>query len=114
MDHSFLWSLEQRLWLEGASAYEELLHPNCLMVFPGVGLMSADDVLESLKGAPRWRSVEMSSRRTNALGDDAALLAYKAEALRDEAARYVCFCSSTYVQEDGRWRIVHHQQTAAG
>ncbi len=34
MDDEIAWKSEQRLWLEGISAYEELLDPCCLMVFP--------------------------------------------------------------------------------
>ena len=62
MDDAAAWALAERFWLEGSSVYDTLLGPECLMAFSGIGVMRAANVLDSLKGAPRWASVEMTSR----------------------------------------------------
>ena len=111
MDEAAAWALEERLWLEGASVYDELLDPACVMVFPGIGALRAAEILESLKIAPRWDAVRLSNRTLARPGEALLVLAYRAEGHRAGAAPYRCLCSSTY-RADGRdWRIVQHQQT---
>ena len=114
MDDAQAWSLEERFWTEGASVYDALLDPACLMAFPGVGVMRAADVLESLKGAPRWASVEMTGRAVGRAGG-VVVLGYAAEGRREGAAPYRCLCTSTYRRTDGgAWKLVQHQQTPVG
>ena len=47
-------------------------------------------------------------RRT---GNEAAVLAYRAEAARPDGAPHRALCSSSYVQQAGDWWLVQHQQT---
>ncbi len=108
------WALEQRFWLEGAGVYDGLLDPACLMAFPGMGVMRAADILESLKGAPRWASVEMTDRTVGRAGEAVIVLGSTAEGRREGAAPYRAFCTSTYRDEGGTWKLVQHQQTLAG
>ena len=115
MDDAQAWALEERFWTEGGSVYDGLLDPACLMAFPGMGVMRAADILESLKGAPRWASVEMADRAVGRAGDGVLVLGYTAEGRREGAAPYRCFCTSTYRRADGSaWKLVQHQQTPAG
>ncbi|MCV0397118.1 MAG: nuclear transport factor 2 family protein [Rhizobiaceae bacterium] len=105
------WRSEERLWLEGAGAYEELLHPECVMVFmEPVGIMTGQAIPESLAGAPRWDGVEMEARTRVDGGPDVVVLAYRAKATR-RGETYQALCSSTYVRSDGNWVILQHQQT---
>nr|WP_274607283.1 nuclear transport factor 2 family protein [Paracraurococcus ruber] len=90
-----------------------MLDPACLMAFPGLGVMRAADVLESLTQAPRWASVTMTDRSVGRAGDAVLVLGYTAEGKRDGAGPYRCFCTSTYRADDGRWTLVQHQQTMA-
>jgi hypothetical protein len=113
MDGQAIWELEERFWLEGSSVYDDLLDPACLMVFPGMGVMRSADVLESLRHAPRWASVEMSERSLGRAGEQVIVLGYTAEGRRDGAVPYHCFCTSTYRLDGGRWKLVQHQQTMA-
>lgn len=114
MDDGQAWALERRLWLEGSGIYDALLDPACLMAFPGMGVLRAADVLDSLKGAPRWASVAMADRTVGRAGEDVVVLGYTAEGFREGAAPYRCFCTSTYRRDGGAWRLVQHQQTTAG
>jgi hypothetical protein len=114
MDEGAIWALEERFWLEGSSVYDVLLDPACLMAFPGMGVMRAADVLDSLKQAPRWASVAMTGRSLGRAGEHVLVLGYTAEGRRDGAAPYRCFCTSTYRADGERWRLVQHQQTLAG
>lgn len=114
MDDRQIWTLEERLWLEGSGIYDALLDPACLMAFPGMGVMRAADVLDSLKSAPRWASVVMSDRTVGWAGDNVLVLGYAAEGRRDGVAPYRCFCTPTCRRDGGGWRLVQHQQTMAG
>jgi hypothetical protein len=113
VDNEAAWVLEERFWLEGSTIYDTLLDPECLMAFPSLGVMRAGDVLDSLKGAPRWASVEMTVRTTGRPSDAVLVLGYKAEGQRDGAEPYLAlaFCTSTYRQDQGTWKLVQHQQT---
>jgi hypothetical protein len=64
-------------------------------------------IAESLKGAPRWRSVRMTERRTARPSGEVTVLAYRARAEREGQAPYDASCTSTWV--DGK--LVQHQQT---
>ena len=59
--------------------------------------------LEGLPGA-------LSDERVLPLGDDAAVVAYRATATRDDVT-YTALFNSTYVREAGEWRLAVHQQT---
>jgi hypothetical protein len=113
LDDAAVWTLERRFWLEGSSVYDELLDPACLMAFPGIGVMRAADVRDSLAGAPRWASVDMTDRAIGRAGEGVIVLAYAAEGRREGAAPYRCFCTSTYRNDRGTWKLIQHQQTLA-
>jgi hypothetical protein len=113
MEDAAAFALEERFWLEGSIVCDELLDPACVMAFPGIGVMRAADILESLKGAPRWASVEMTDRAIGRAGHGVIVLGYTAEGRREGAAPYHCFCTSTYRADSGTWKLVQHQQTIA-
>lgn len=114
MDEDVAWRLEERFWLEGTTVYDTLLDPECLMAFPGMGVMRAAELLDSLKGAKRWTSIEMTERALGRPGDAVLVLGYTALGRRDGAAPYLAFCTSTYRRDQGMWKLVQHQQTLAG
>lgn len=114
MEDRAAWRLEERFWLEGSTVYDTLLDPECLMAFPGMGVMRAADVLDSLKSASRWASVAMTDRTIGRPGDAVLVLGYKAAGRRDGAEPYTAFCTSTYRRDEGTWKLVQHQQTLAG
>ena len=114
MDDKAMWALEERFWVAGSSAYDELLDPACLMALPGMGVMRAPAILDGLKGASRWASVQMTDRAITRAGETLIVLGYTAEGHRDGAEPYRCFCTSTYKAGRERWKLVQHQQTIAG
>ncbi len=113
MTDAEFWQIERSLWLGGADAFRDRLAADCVMVFPEpAGIMTGPAIIEGIAAAPRWSRVELSGltlRRFEA----AAVLAYRAEAVRTAEAPYLALCSSTYVQEAGVWRLAQHQQTSA-
>lgn len=113
MNDEMAWRFEERLWLDGVSAYEEILDPACLMAFPGIGVMGYAAVLEGLVGAERWTTVNMTERTVNRAGNHVVVLGYTAEGQREGAQLYRCFCTSTYGAVGEDWKMVQHQQTLA-
>lgn len=111
MKDEIAWKTEQRLWLEGISAYDEILDPSCLMAFPGMGVLDFSAIIEGLKGASRWTDVKMSDRILSRAGNNVVVLGYTAEGRRENAHPYRCFCTSTYRAEGRSWKLVQHQQT---
>lgn len=110
-----IWRNEERLWLEGPEAYDELLHELCVMVFPApVGVLQGDAIIESLRGVPRWQSFAMTQRLLREPNSDTVVLAYRADGQRHGSAPYRAYCSSSYVRRGDRWQMTHHQQTSAG
>jgi hypothetical protein len=95
-----------------ADFYERVLHDDVLMLLPG-GLVIDDRaaVIDSMRGAP-WDSYELSDERVVPLGDDSAIVAYRATANRG-GTDYTALFASTYVRVDGSWRLAVHQQTPA-
>lgn len=106
------WEMERRLWLEGVLAYEDLMAVQCIMVFAPMGIMQRDSILKSLRNAPRWSSVNFAEQ-AEILSEHVAMLAYRAEASREDAEPYYALCTSTYIREGGEWHLAQHQQTPA-
>ena len=57
-----------------------------------------------------WEDVELRELVVVPLGDDAAVLAYRARAAR-AGETYDTFASSSYVRREGTWQLALHQQT---
>lgn len=106
-----LWTIEQRLWLDGVEAYEELMATECVMAFGPTGILRNDAIVESIRQAPRWSDVELLDRAEVHHGRDIAVLAYRAHGERITGPAYEAVCTSTYIRENDKWRIAQHQQT---
>jgi hypothetical protein len=113
MNDEVAWKTEERLWLEGVEAYDEIVDPACLMAFPSMGVLQVAAIRKGLEGASRWRSVAMTGRTISRAGDDIVVLGYTAEGQREGANPYLCFCTSTYRAGVEGWKLVQHQQTLA-
>jgi hypothetical protein len=112
MTDAEFWETERGLWLGGGDALRRWVPPECLMVFPEpVGILTGTTVVETIAPAPRWQRVELLGPVLRRTGTAAAVLAYRAEAVRKNGEGYVALCSSTYVHEAGAWWLVQHQQT---
>ena len=112
-----LLALENAFW-EGATdadLYREAVADDAVFVFPyGVGAMDKQMVIYAIGANDEdWLSHELTSVQVVPLGDDAAVIAYKAEAERPDDEPFKAWVSSTYVRRDGRWLLAFHQQTLA-
>ena len=104
--------MEEAFWLQGIEAYRRDMRDDAVMVFPKpTGVLMGHEILDALETAPRWREVAMSERRILRAGSEVAVLIYRALAKRDGTG-YEALCSSSYASDDdGGWKLVHHQQT---
>jgi len=106
-----LWEMEEGFWMDGPEFYENSMASNARMVFPApVGILAGPEIIEGLRQAPRWNSVEFDHQTETELGDT-AVLAYEASGHRDGAEDYRALCASTYVCSNGKWLLLSHQQT---
>jgi hypothetical protein len=106
------WSLEQALWTGGVETYERTLAPRALTVVPAErGLLDRAATMDASRSAPRWSRVEMLERRDMRPRADIIVLAYRAEATREDGDAYRAWCSSVYMRERDGWRLALHQQT---
>lgn len=105
-----LWTLEERLWLEGAAGHRALMHPDCVMAFPGAGILRGAAILKGLEGAAPWRRVTLSAQ-AETRHPGIAVLAYRAEAWRDGAEPWRALCTSVWRQGDSGWQLIQHQQS---
>lgn len=108
-----MWQIERRLWLDGPSFYAGTMDEACIMAFDRMGVMKAKAVLDSLQLAPRWEDVDMTEKAIGRGGGGVIVLGYRAQAWRDDADRYACYCTSTYRKDGDRWLLIQHQQTPA-
>ena len=114
MTHDEAWRAEERFWFGGAEHFRQALDPACVMAFPApAGIMQGAGIAESLAGAPRWSSLDMTERHVARPAPDLLVLAYKARGFRDGVVPYLAYCTSTYRRDGGGWRLVQHQQTPA-
>ena len=106
-----LWDIERRLWLEGENFFAEHMTEDAVMVFPEpVGILRGDAILQGLRGAPRWTSVDAANLEA-VKRRDLAVLAKRAFGKSEGRAPYEALCMSTYERRRGDWRIAGHQQT---
>jgi hypothetical protein len=106
------WTVEELFWTGGEEHYGRMLDDECIMVFPApAGVIAGPDIALSLKNAPRWSSVEMTDKQVRRPSPDVMVLAYRAEATRQDAHPYGAYCTSTYRRDADRRRLIQHQQT---
>ena len=116
-DRETLLDLEHAAWRalssDGDAAvafYRDVLADDVLMLLPGgMVIDDRDQVLESMSGAP-WTAFELADERVVDLTPDSAVVAYRATAVRD-GGEYTALFNSTYVRDDGAWKLAVHQQT---
>jgi Domain of unknown function (DUF4440) len=115
--HSDLIELEHSAWQALSSSgdaaskfYEDTLASRVLMLLPG-GMVIDDrnQVIDSMRGDP-WDEFELADERVLPLSDDSAVVAYRGRARRGDM-NYEALFNSTYVRENGSWRLALHQQT---
>ncbi len=97
----------------GRKFYASVLRDDALMLFAGgMRIAGRERILESL-GAQPWESFHIEQPEVISLSADAAVLVYSVTARRKQTDPYRALVSSTYVREQGAWRLVVHQQSAS-
>src|SRR4051794_14451242 len=95
--------------LGGRAFYDGILTTDAAMVFPGAVLDRAQS-LDAIASADPWSEYRIEDPRLVELGETAALLTYRAEAVRN-GAPYRAMMTTAYVRDRDRWRVALHQQT---
>ena len=94
--------------------YARNLTDDALLVFAEMGAMDKDACVQAVSGSPgnpagaSWR---VEDARLVTLSADAALLAYRAEAVRPGGEQASILVASAYVRQGGAWKLAFHQQT---
>jgi hypothetical protein len=110
-DEDDLWSLEERFWTEGADSARHMTAKDAVFVlsYPS-GILRGDALWQESSVAQRWRSVVMTERYFKQ-EKGVAVLAYRVSAERHDIPLYEALCTSSYLQDDGKWLRIVHQQT---
>ncbi|WP_085309900.1 hypothetical protein [Planktotalea arctica] len=106
-----LWNLEERFWTSGAESARNMTAKDAVFVFPyPVGILRGDALWREADVAQRWRTVVMSERHISRQVN-IAVLAYRVSAERSDLPIYEALCTSTYLNDEGTWLRLSHQQT---
>jgi Domain of unknown function (DUF4440) len=94
--------------------YERVLDDTVVFLLPG-GLHMYDRVavVDAMTGAT-WDWYRIDDAHVRPLGDDVAVVHYRAAAQRGEAPVFEALMASTYVRRPDGWRLAVHQQTPTG
>jgi Domain of unknown function (DUF4440) len=114
MTSTDLMELERAFWLQGEDFFAKSLAANAVMVFPEPpGVLTDGEIIQSLRGVPRWSAVEIQLLAHRDQGD-LRIISYRAEASREGDPPYCALCSSVYAKVGGDWKLCLHQQTPLG
>ncbi|SFA69295.1 hypothetical protein SAMN05421688_0108 [Poseidonocella pacifica] len=106
-----LWDLEERFWTQGADSARHATAKDAVFVLPfPAGILQGDALWREKEIAQRWRSVTMTERFIS-FKSIIAVLAYHVAAERSDEPFYQALCTSTYLNDDGKWLRLAHQQT---
>lgn len=95
----------------GGEHYQRAMTRDALMIVEGA-VLSRDEILAAFRSTPPWDSYELHEPAVIRLGDHAGVLVYRAVARRGDDTANLRM-STTYLYDDGAWRVAAHQQTPA-
>jgi hypothetical protein len=95
---------------EGGRYYREHLTDDALMAFP-FGVLTREATIEAMESAPPWERYEIADPQAVALSDDSAIVVYEVVAQRPGEETYSAVISTTFVRDDGVWKVAFHQQS---
>ena len=90
--------------------YDRVLAEQVLMLLPGDTVLTERAATVEAMDGPPWSTFDLGEPRVIPLGPDAAVVAYRVSATRDDQA-YTALCASTYRREADGWKLAVHQQT---
>ncbi|WP_378949340.1 hypothetical protein [Paracoccus sp. R86501] len=105
-----LWNLEEGFWTNGLKNARATTAANAVMIVPyPPGILQGDLIWDHLERNTGWRSVSMVERSAVRHGD-IVILTYQVSAEKPAIPIYEALCASTYLQDEGRWLRISHQQ----
>ena len=113
MNDSRVWEFEESLWTGSAEHYRKSIESECLMVLPEPPyVIAGQQAIDAVSATPRWARVALTQQQIKRPQEGMIVVAYKAEAFKEEGKAYEAFCTSTYRRlEHEVWKVVQHQQT---
>ena len=116
--HDDLIELEHAGWRSlqdgtGSDFYGNLMTEDAVMVLANGSVMTRDDVVASLDGAPPWDDYEIADLRSVSVRDGVVALVYTGTGKRGDTT-FVGVMTSVYVNEGERWHLALYQQTPSG
>lgn len=112
MEDKRAWEFERSLWIGDADQYERLIDPECLMVLPArPHVFTGRQAIEAVEATPRWQDVRFSAEQICRPQEGLIVLAYRADARRDDQAYAACCTTTIRRLAHDDWRVVQHQQT---
>lgn len=113
MEDQQIWEFEEGLWKGDAARYRERIDAECLMVLPAPPfVLIGAEAVEAVSETPRWSEVSLSERQVARPQEGLIVIAYKADARKDDGEAYTAHCTSVLRRlEHGVWRVIQHQQT---
>ncbi len=115
MDDARIWEFEESLWTGDAGTYRELIDDECIMVLPSQPhVLTGQQAIEAVSNTPRWQKVGFSEQSVARPQEGLIVIAYHAEASKQDGESYKAWCSST-IRRLGHdeWRVVQHSQNIA-
>jgi hypothetical protein len=111
-EQGVLWDMEETFWTSGAENARATTSANAIMVFPyPPGILQGDQIWTHLRARTGWRSVVMAERRVTRCRD-IAIVTYRVSAEKPGVPIFKALCASTYLNDDGKWLRISHQQTS--
>ncbi len=111
-DDTDIWSLEEQFWTGHAPFHDKTVPKDTIMVFGDpVGITSGGAARKALDEAPDWTGVKMTDQVLERPAEGVAVTGYLAEGDAGNGVLHKVYCTSTWVQRDGDWVQVQHQQT---
>lgn len=95
----------------GGEHYARAMTRDALMVVEGA-VLGREDMIAAFRSARPWDEYELHEPAVIRLGEHAGVLVYRAVARRGDDTANLRM-STTYLYEDGAWRVAAHQQTNA-
>ena len=95
----------------GGQHYAREMTRDALMIVEGA-VLGRDDVARAFAGVTPWDSYEIHEPAIIRLGEHSAILAYRAVATRGDETVELRM-TTTYLYQDGAWKVAAHQQTPA-
>jgi hypothetical protein len=103
--------MEEHFWTSGAENARASTATNAVMVFPDPpGILQGDQMWTHIRERTGWRSGVMAERRVMRCRD-IAILTYRVSAEKPDVPIYKALCASTYLNDEGTWLRISHQQT---